>query len=101
MIFTSWNRGPKLYSKAIRHFSNEEICIDTIALLRWPDGIPVCPKCGGKEHYYLATKKRWKCKNGKCGNNSPSRPGRSLRIRPRSRQMAHGHMDNCRVQKRR
>jgi transposase-like protein len=29
--------------------------------MRWADG-PVCPKCGHGEHYYLATQKRWKCK---------------------------------------
>ena len=29
--------------------------------MRWPDG-PVCPHCQSKEHYYLATQKRWKCK---------------------------------------
>src|ERR1700676_5689678 len=52
---------PKTLQQAIRHFSNEQTCIDTIASLRWPNG-PVCPKCGEKEHYYLASQLRWKCK---------------------------------------
>ncbi len=52
---------PKTLQQAIRHFSDEQVCIDTIAALRWPSG-PVCPKCGSTEHYYLATQKRWKCK---------------------------------------
>jgi transposase-like protein len=52
---------PKTLQQAIRYFSDEQTCIDTIAKLRWPKG-PVCPKCGHKEHYYLATQKRWKCK---------------------------------------
>jgi transposase-like protein len=56
---------PKTLQQAIRYFSDEQTCIDTIAQLRWPDG-PVCPKCGGKEHYYLASQLRWKCKNPKC-----------------------------------
>jgi transposase-like protein len=56
---------PKTLQAAIRYFENEQVCIDTIAGLRWPDGIPTCPKCVGKEHYYLATQKRWKCKG--CG----------------------------------
>jgi transposase-like protein len=55
----------KTLQQAIRHFSDENVCIDTAANLRWPDGIPTCPKCIGKDHYYLATQKRWKCK--KCG----------------------------------
>jgi transposase-like protein len=29
--------------------------------MRWPDG-PVCPACSHKEHYYLKTQRRWKCK---------------------------------------
>jgi transposase-like protein len=58
---------PKTLQAAIKHFSNEQTCIDTVALAKWPDGKPVCPKCGCVENYYLATQKRWKCKNGKCG----------------------------------
>jgi transposase-like protein len=55
----------KTLQQAIRYFSDENVCIDAVANLRWPDGIPTCPKCIGKDHYYLATQKRWKCK--KCG----------------------------------
>jgi len=29
--------------------------------MRWPDG-PVCPACSHKEHYYLKSQRRWKCK---------------------------------------
>ncbi len=55
----------KTLQQAIRHFSDEQVCIDTIANLRWPDSLPRCPSCAGTEHYYLATQKRWKCKNCK------------------------------------
>lgn len=54
-------KTPKTLQQAIQHFSNEQVCIDTIASLRWPDG-PICPACGMREHYYLETQKRWKCK---------------------------------------
>ncbi len=53
---------PKTLQQAIRHFSNEQICIDAVAKLRWPDGKPTCPACGHQEHYYLKSQKRWKCK---------------------------------------
>ena len=56
---------PKTLQQAIKYFSNEQVCIDTVAALRWPSG-PVCPKCSCTSHYYLATQKRWKCKNPKC-----------------------------------
>jgi transposase-like protein len=55
----------KTLQQAIRHFSDETVCIDAVANLRWSDGVSTCPKCDGKDHYYLATQKRWKCK--KCG----------------------------------
>jgi transposase-like protein len=52
---------PKTLRDAIRYFADPQVCIDTVASLRWPNG-PVCPKCGHGEHYYLATQSRWKCK---------------------------------------
>ena len=52
---------PKTLRDAIRYFQDEQVCISTVAELRWPNG-PICPKCGHREHYYLATQKRWKCK---------------------------------------
>jgi transposase-like protein len=58
------NTKPKTLQQAIRHFSDEQVCIDTVAAARWPKG-PICPKCDHTEHYYLSTQRRWKCK--KCG----------------------------------
>jgi transposase-like protein len=52
----------KTLQQAILHFSNEQTCIDAVAAMRWTNGKPVCPSCENKEHYYLATQKRWKCK---------------------------------------
>ncbi|MGZ4787068.1 MAG: transposase, partial [Terriglobales bacterium] len=55
---------PKTLQEAVQYFADEQVCVDTVASLRWPNG-PQCPACEGKEHYYLATQKRWKCKE--CG----------------------------------
>jgi transposase-like protein len=55
---------PKTLQEAIRYFSDEQVCIDTVAAIRWPRG-PVCPACEHKEHYYLKIQRRWKCKE--CG----------------------------------
>jgi transposase-like protein len=52
---------PTTLQEAIRHYADEQVCIDTVARLRWPNGVE-CPACGHKEHYYLTTQKRWKCK---------------------------------------
>src|SRR5580704_1479731 len=52
---------PKTLQAAIQYYSDEQVCIDTVARMRWPNG-PECPACGHKDHYYLKTQKRWKCK---------------------------------------
>ncbi|MGF7179669.1 IS1595 family transposase [Tunturiibacter psychrotolerans] len=56
---------PTTLTEAIRYYSNTETCINAVAMLRWQDGSPVCPKCGAtqdqRNHYWLATQKRWKC----------------------------------------
>src|SRR5271157_1207910 len=54
--------SPKSLQEAILHFSDEQVCIDTLARVRWLDGKPVCPACGHKEYYYLAKVRRYKCK---------------------------------------
>jgi transposase-like protein len=56
---------PKTLLEATRYYSDEQVCIDTVAAMRWPDGKIVCPKCnkveGERKHYWLVTQKRWKC----------------------------------------
>ena len=56
----------KSLTAAIRFFADPMHCIDTVAMMRWPDGKPVCPVCGCAEFYWLAKQMRWKCRNGKC-----------------------------------
>jgi len=52
---------PKTLQEAIQHFSDEQVCIDAVAAMRWPDGAQ-CPACLAKEPYYLKTQKRFKCR---------------------------------------
>jgi transposase-like protein len=56
---------PQTLQEAIQYFSDEQVCIDAVALMRWPDG-PLCPYCRGEEAknpYYIKTQKRWKCRS--------------------------------------
>jgi transposase-like protein len=53
---------PKTLQAAIQYYSNEQVCIDAVAAMRWPDGKATCPACGKQEHWYLKTQRRWKCK---------------------------------------
>ncbi len=56
----------KTLTDAIRYFSDEQACIDTVADMKWTDG-PICPKCDSKadRQHWLATQKRWQCRD--CG----------------------------------
>ena len=51
---------------AIRYFDDEQVCIDTVAAMRWPDG-PHCPACLSPEprQHWLKTQRRWQCRE--CG----------------------------------
>jgi transposase-like protein len=57
-------KAPRTLLEAIRHFSDQDVCVAFVASLRWSDG-PVCPTCQGTEHSYLKTRRIWKCKNCK------------------------------------
>jgi transposase-like protein len=56
----------KTLSDAIRYFSDEQVCIDTIAAMRWPDG-PQCPAClmPDTRQHWLKNQRRWQCRD--CG----------------------------------
>src|ERR687890_1054002 len=58
------NGAPRTLTEAMEYFSDLEIATTFLAKLRWPEG-PVCPRCGGKEHSYLSTRRVWKCKKCK------------------------------------
>jgi transposase-like protein len=61
----TFNGIPQTLQQAIQYFSDEQTCIDAVALMRWPDG-PRCPYCLGddaKNPYYLKAAKRWKCRS--------------------------------------
>lgn len=52
--------------EAVRYFSDPQVCIDTVASMRWEDGEPVCPKCMSKKVLWMANQKRWKCRAKGC-----------------------------------
>ncbi len=56
----------KTLADAIRYFSDEQVCIDTVAGLKWLNG-PECPKCQAKadRQHWLKNQRRWQCRD--CG----------------------------------
>lgn len=56
----------KTPADAIRYFADEQVCIDIVSEMRWPNG-PVCPVCGSvaERQHFLKTQKRFQCRD--CG----------------------------------
>jgi transposase-like protein len=52
---------PKTLQQAIKYFSDDMVCINLVASLRWSDGIAVCPRCENTKTSFLSTRKMWKC----------------------------------------
>ena len=53
---------PTTLQKAIKYFSDELVCINLVAKMRWTDGVATCPKCRNQDTSFLKTRNVWKCK---------------------------------------
>src|SRR3954462_14032243 len=56
------NELPDSLLEAIRYFEDQDNSLNFFAMLRWPDGKTVCPRCSTPDSYFLATRRVWKCK---------------------------------------
>ena len=52
--------------EAIKFFANPDNAIHYLVAVRWPNGV-TCPYCEAGNPMFLATRRIWKCRNGKCG----------------------------------
>src|SRR5277367_6341685 len=55
--------SPRTLLEAIQHFSDEQTCVETVAAMRWPNGVKCPDGCRTENPYYIKTQKRWKCRN--------------------------------------
>jgi transposase-like protein len=54
---------PRTLQGCIQYFSDEEICIQFVASLRWPDGHAPCPKCTSTNSIYMPNRRVWRCRD--------------------------------------
>lgn len=54
---------PKTLQAAIKFYSDPDNCLAYLAQKRWPDGVVICPTCGGKQVHFLKTRRLWQCVN--------------------------------------
>jgi len=53
---------PQTLLEAVQYFSDSKICFSAMLVVKWPDGKPVCPKCGHDEAYIIRTRSILDCK---------------------------------------
>lgn len=51
---------PQTLMEAIRYFQDPGVCVEFMAMIRWPNGVE-CPHCKSKRHSFLRTRRIWKC----------------------------------------
>ncbi len=57
---------PTTLVDAVKYFSDEQVCIDEVVAMRWPDGQIFCIGCGEVGNViWLANQKRFKCRGCK------------------------------------
>ncbi|MBI4302774.1 MAG: IS1595 family transposase [Chloroflexi bacterium] len=52
---------PKTLVEAIKYFSDQDVCLNFVANLRWPNGV-ACPTCGSMDVRFISTRRIWECK---------------------------------------
>jgi hypothetical protein len=54
---------PKTLQEAIKFYADQDNCLAYLAGKRWPDGVVICPTCGGKQVHFLKSRRLWQCVN--------------------------------------
>jgi transposase-like protein len=54
---------PKTLRDAILFYSDPNNALAYMTLLRWPDGVVVCPTCGRNDVVFLHNQRKWQCKS--------------------------------------
>jgi ISXO2-like transposase domain/Transposase zinc-ribbon domain len=57
------DKQPKTLQEAVVFYSNPDNALAYMTLLRWPDGVVVCPTCGRNDVVFLHNQRKWQCKS--------------------------------------
>jgi transposase-like protein len=58
-------RFPCTLQEAIVYFANPDNALEFMSKIRWPNGEPICPRCGCIDTSFISTRRLWKCKGCK------------------------------------
>lgn len=57
------SQQPKTLQEAVVFYSDPNNALAYMTLLRWPDGVVVCPTCGRNDVVFLHNQRKWQCKS--------------------------------------
>ena len=57
------HKQPKTLQEAVVFYANPDNALAYMTLLRWPDGVVVCPTCGRNDVVFLHNQRKWQCKS--------------------------------------
>ena len=60
---------------AVRHFSDLDACHEYMVGIKWPDGKPICPKCGSDKIGYIKTRRLLRCNGEGCSRQFSAKVG--------------------------
>jgi transposase-like protein len=52
---------PKTLLETVRYFTDQDVCVQFMASIRWPDGV-TCPRCGHDKTSFVKTRRLWQCR---------------------------------------
>jgi transposase-like protein len=63
LVMDGKHNQPKTLNDAIVFYSDPNNALAYMTLLRWPDGVVVCPICGRNDVVFLHNQRKWQCKS--------------------------------------
>ena len=60
-VYSGFMKKPETLQEAIVYFSDPQRAFEYACELRWPDGKVSCPRCGGRKHSFIKTRRIWFC----------------------------------------
>ena len=56
---------PETLQECIRYFSDEDRALEFMRLIRWPNGVVKCPRCGSEDVAFMPARRLWRCRSDK------------------------------------
>jgi transposase-like protein len=60
---TSENELPKTLMEAVKYFADQDVALQFMVKMRWPDGVVKCPRCDSVRVSFTAKRRVWTCED--------------------------------------